>query len=46
VAVLANDLLVDTGSGGTLTATPAQAEGPYYPVAAVDQFDNDLAAAP
>jgi protocatechuate 3,4-dioxygenase beta subunit len=46
VAVLANDLIVDTGSGGTLTATPAQAEGPYYPVVAVAQFDNDLAAAP
>ncbi len=46
VAVLANDLVVDTGSGGSLTATPAQAEGPYYPVAAVEQFDNDLAAVP
>ena len=46
VAVLANDLIVDTGSGGTLTATPAQAEGPYYPVAAVKQFDNDLAVVP
>jgi protocatechuate 3,4-dioxygenase beta subunit len=46
VPLLAADLIIDTGSGGTLTATPAQAEGPYYPVVAVDQFDNDLAAAP
>lgn len=46
VALLANDLVIDTGSGGTLTATPAQAEGPYYPLAAVEQFDNDLAAVP
>jgi protocatechuate 3,4-dioxygenase beta subunit len=46
VAVLANDLIIDTGSGGALTATPAQAEGPYYPLAAVEQFDNDLATVP
>lgn len=46
VAVLADDLVVDTGSGGSLTATPAQAEGPYYPVVPVEQFDNDLAAVP
>jgi protocatechuate 3,4-dioxygenase beta subunit len=46
VAVLANDLIIDTGSGGALAATPAQAEGPYYPLAAVEQFDNDLATVP
>lgn len=46
VDVLANDLVIDTGSGGTQTATPSQAEGPYYPVVAVEQFDNDLAAVP
>lgn len=46
VALLANDLVVNTGSPGSLTATPAQGEGPYYPVVAVADFDNDLAVAP
>lgn len=46
VAVLANDLVVNTGSVGSLAATPAQAEGPYYPVVSVADFDNDLAAVP
>lgn len=45
VAVLTNDLVINTG-GGSLTATPQQGEGPYYPVAAVADFDNDLAAVP
>ena len=46
VAALTNDLVLDTGSGGTLTATPAQGEGPYYPVVVVADFDNDLATVP
>lgn len=45
VAVLTNDLVLNTG-GGSLTATPQQGEGPYYPVVAVADFDNDLAAVP
>jgi len=46
VTVLANDLIVNTGSAGSLAPTPAQAEGPYYPVVSVANFDNDLAAVP
>jgi len=46
VAALTNDLVLDAGSGGTLTATPAQGEGPYYPVVVVADFDNDLATVP
>lgn len=46
LAVLANDLIVNTGVAGALTPTPAQAEGPYYPVVSVADFDNDLAAVP
>lgn len=46
VDLLVNDLVIDTGSPGSLTATPAQGEGPYYPVVAVADFDNDLAAVP
>lgn len=46
VAVLGNDLIVNTGAAGPLTATPAQAEGPYYPVVSVADFDNDLATVP
>ena len=42
---LANkDIVVDTGTGGSLTLTPSQTEGPYYPVVNVAQFDNDLAS--
>jgi len=39
------DIVVDTGSGGSLEATPSQTEGPYYPVVDVGNFDNDLANA-
>jgi protocatechuate 3,4-dioxygenase beta subunit len=46
VDLLANDLVIDTGSPGSLTATPAQGEGPYYPVVSVADYDNDLAVAP
>lgn len=46
VDLLANDLVVNTGSPGSLTATPAQGEGPYYPVVAVAGYDNDLAVVP
>jgi protocatechuate 3,4-dioxygenase beta subunit len=39
------DIVVDTGVGaGTLPLTPSQAEGPYYPVVTVADFDNDLAS--
>jgi protocatechuate 3,4-dioxygenase beta subunit len=46
VDLLSNDLVVNTGSSGSLTATPAQGEGPYYPVVAVADYDNDLAVVP
>jgi protocatechuate 3,4-dioxygenase beta subunit len=36
------DLVINQGEGGELTATPAQGEGPYYPVVDVSDFDNDL----
>jgi protocatechuate 3,4-dioxygenase beta subunit len=39
------DLIIDLGGGGALTATPAQAEGPYYPVVDVSAYDNDLTRA-
>ena len=45
-AVLTNDLVINTGGSGSLTATPAQGEGPYYPVVVVANFDNDLATVP
>jgi protocatechuate 3,4-dioxygenase beta subunit len=38
------DIVVDTGTGGSLTPTPLQTEGPYYPVVDVASFDNDLAS--
>jgi protocatechuate 3,4-dioxygenase beta subunit len=42
-----NDLVVDIGIGsGSLTLTPAQGEGPYYPVVKVADFDSDLAVVP
>lgn len=43
--ILANDLVIDLGSG-SLTPTPLQAEGPYYPVVSIADFDNDLTIAP
>jgi protocatechuate 3,4-dioxygenase beta subunit len=46
VALLSNDLVVNTGSPGSLTATPAQGEGPYYPVVSVAGYDNDLVVVP
>lgn len=46
VDLLSNDLVVNTGSPGSLTATPAQGEGPYYPVVSVAGYDNDLAVVP
>lgn len=45
IPVLGNDLVIDTGAG-TLTPTPSQSEGPYYPVVVVADYDNDLAAVP
>lgn len=39
------DIVVNSGAGG-LTLTPSQAEGPYYPLADVAAFDNDLASVP
>ena len=45
--VLSSDLVIDTGSGaGSLTRTPAQTEGPYYPRVNVADFNNDLAVVP
>jgi hypothetical protein len=40
------DIVVNSGAGGTLTLTPSQTEGPYYPLADVAAFDNDLASVP
>jgi protocatechuate 3,4-dioxygenase beta subunit len=45
VPVLVNDLVLDTGAG-SLTPTPRQTEGPYYPVVTVTDFDNDLTIVP
>lgn len=36
------DLIVSLGEAGTMTLTPTQTEGPYYPVVDVSSFDNDL----
>ena len=36
------DIVINTGSGGNLSPTPSQQEGPYYPVVDVSAFDNDL----
>ena len=38
------DIVVDTGRSGTLQPTDRQSEGPYYPVADVSMYDNDLAS--
>jgi protocatechuate 3,4-dioxygenase beta subunit len=43
VLVAQKDIVVDTGrDSGTLTLTPAQTEGPYYPVVPVNEYDHDL----
>lgn len=44
--LLANgQIVIDSGSGtGTLPLTPSQGEGPYYPLAVVADYDNDLVA--
>jgi protocatechuate 3,4-dioxygenase beta subunit len=36
------DIVVNTGTGGTMHLTDSQGEGPYYPVVDVSAFDNDL----
>jgi protocatechuate 3,4-dioxygenase beta subunit len=38
------DIVVNAGTGGDLTLTPTQQEGPYYPVVDVAAFDSDLAS--
>jgi len=38
------DIVINTGSGGNLSPTQLQQEGPYYPVMDVSAFDNDLAS--
>ena len=47
-ALLANGrIVVDTGLGaGALPLTPSQAEGPFYPVIALIDYDNDLTRLP
>ena len=44
VKLATKDIVVDTGTGGSLAPTPSQTEGPYYPVVDVAAFDNDLAS--
>ena len=46
--LLANgQIVVDAGTGAaSLPLTPAQGEGPYYPVVALDSYDNDLVVLP
>ena len=46
VKLASKNLVVNSGAGGNLTLTPSQAEGPFYPVADVAAFDNDLASVP
>jgi len=36
------NIVMDIGLGGSLVVTPSQTEGPYYPLADVSAFDNDL----
>lgn len=41
------DIVVDTGLGaGLLPLTPAQTEGPYYPLVNIANYDNDLTILP
>jgi protocatechuate 3,4-dioxygenase beta subunit len=43
VLVAQKDIVVAAGQGaGSLTLTPSQTEGPYYPVVPVENYDNDL----
>ncbi|MCP4166071.1 MAG: hypothetical protein GY759_09285 [Chloroflexi bacterium] len=43
VRVLTNDLIIDTGiADAALTLTPAQGEGPHYPILNAADYDNDL----
>ncbi len=46
LSVAFKDIVVNNGINGALTLTPAQAEGPYYPVVDVANFDNDLVVLP
>lgn len=39
-------IVLNSGSAGDLPITPSQAEGPYYPVVDLDQYDNDLVVLP
>lgn len=41
VLLAQKDIVINTGTG-SLAPTPAQAEGPYYPLVDLDSFDNDL----
>ena len=38
------NIVLNTGSGDSLTLTPSQTEGPFYPVVDVAPLDNDLAS--
>lgn len=44
VKLASKDIVIETGSGGNLTLTPSQTEGPYYPVVDISASDNDLAS--
>ncbi len=45
-SLMANGQIVLDVGGGGLPLTPSQAEGPYYPVVPVSQYDNDLVILP
>lgn len=47
-SLLANGrIVVDIGNGsGELPLTPSQAEGPYYPLLNISEYDNDLTILP
>lgn len=42
VKLASKDIVVEVGTGGDMTLSPSQMEGPYYPVVDVPSFDNDL----
>lgn len=46
VKLASKDIVVDTGTSGSLPLTPSQTEGPFYPVVDIAAFDNDLASVP